>query len=86
MVIYPLFFWMKKKLLIILRALLFSFNFSLAEDMAQLILFYWETCPHCKAEEWYLEYDKDLMVIHAPYSNNWVCQRYEVADWQVFKI
>jgi hypothetical protein len=35
---------------------------------------------------WYLEYDNDLMVIHAPYSNNWVCQIYEVADWQVFKI
>jgi hypothetical protein len=35
---------------------------------------------------WYLEYDEDLMVIHAPYSNNWVCQIYEVADWQVFKI
>ena len=35
---------------------------------------------------WYLEYDDDLMVIHAPYSNNWICQIYEVADWQVFKI
>ena len=34
----------------------------------------------------YLEYDDNLMVIHAPYSNNWVCQIYEVADWQVFKI
>jgi hypothetical protein len=35
---------------------------------------------------WYLEYDDNLMVIHAPYSNNWICQIYEVADWQVFKI
>ena len=35
---------------------------------------------------WYLEYDGDLRIIHAPYSNNWVCQRYEVADWQVFKL
>lgn len=35
---------------------------------------------------WYLEYDDNLMVIHAPYSNNWICQWYEVADWQVFKI
>ena len=51
---------MKKKLLIILGALLFSFNFSLAEDLAQLILFYWETCPHCKAEEWYLDSLKDI--------------------------
>ena len=34
----------------------------------------------------YLEYDDNLMVIHAPYANNWVCQRYEVADWQVFKL
>ena len=35
---------------------------------------------------WYLEYDEDSMTIHAPYSNNWVCQMYEVADWQVFKL
>ena len=35
---------------------------------------------------WYLEYDGDLRIIHAPYSNNWVCQRYEVLDWQVFKL
>lgn len=34
----------------------------------------------------YLEYDENSMVIHAPYSNNWVCQMYEVADWQVFKL
>ena len=46
---------MKKKLLIILWILLFSFNFSLAQDLAQLILFYGKTCPHCKAEEWYLD-------------------------------
>lgn len=51
---------MKKKLLIILWTLLFSFNFSLAEDLAQLILFYWETCPHCKAEKWYLDSLKDV--------------------------
>ncbi len=46
---------MKRKLLIILWIFLFSFNFSLAQDVAQLILFYWATCPHCKAEEWYLD-------------------------------
>ena len=34
---------------------------------------------------WYLEYDEDSMTIHAPYSNNWVCQMYKVTDWQVFK-
>ena len=51
---------MKKKLLIILWVLLFSFNFSLAEDLAKLILFYWETCPHCKAEEWYLDSLKEI--------------------------
>jgi len=51
---------MKKKLLIILWIVLFSFNFSLAEDIAQLILFYWETCPHCKAEEWYLDSLKEV--------------------------
>ena len=51
---------MKKKLLIILWIFLFSFNFSLAQDVAQLILFYWETCPHCKAEEWYLDSLKEI--------------------------
>lgn len=51
---------MKKKLLIILWALLFSFNFSLAEDLPQLTLFYGETCPHCKAEEWYLDSLKEI--------------------------
>ena len=51
---------MKKKLLIILWVFLLSFNFSLAEDLAQLILFYWETCPHCKAEEWYLDSLKEI--------------------------
>ncbi len=34
----------------------------------------------------YLDYEQTSMTIHAPYSNNWVCQMYEVADWQVFKI
>ena len=34
----------------------------------------------------YLEYYEESMTIHAPYSNNWVCQMYEVADWQVFKL
>ena len=29
-------------------------------DMAQLILFYWKTCPHCKAEEWYLDNLKEI--------------------------
>ena len=34
----------------------------------------------------YLEYDEESMTIHAPYSNNGVCQMYEVADWSIFKI
>ena len=34
----------------------------------------------------YLEYYEESMTIHAPYSNNWLCQMYEVADWQVFKL
>lgn len=64
---------MKKKLLIILWILLFSFNFSLAQDVAQLILFYWKTCPHCKAEEWYLEtlkekYDFEVVWYEVYYS------------------
>ena len=62
---------MKKKLLIILWILLvwailvysiFTLNkqkttkdTSHSENAAQLILFYGATCPHCKAEEWYLD-------------------------------
>ena len=34
----------------------------------------------------YLDYDEQTMIIHAPYSNNWVCQMYEVVDWQVYKL
>lgn len=34
----------------------------------------------------YLDYEQMSMIIHAPYSNNWVCQMYGVADWQVFKL
>ena len=36
--------------------------------------------------KWYLEYDENSMTIHAPYSNKWICQMYEVADGQIFKI
>ena len=51
---------MKKILLIVLWILWFSFNFSLAEDLPQLTLFYGATCPHCKAEEWYLDSLKEI--------------------------
>lgn len=51
---------MKKLLLIILWILWLSFNLSFAQDTAQLILFYGETCPHCKAEEGYLDNLKDI--------------------------
>ena len=30
-------------------------NPDLNSNAAELILFYWKTCPHCKAEEWYLD-------------------------------
>ena len=61
---------MKKKLLIILWTILLAFiiiwiilfvnknednNVITDPNAAKLILFYWETCPHCKAEEWYLD-------------------------------
>ena len=36
--------------------------------------------------KWYLEYDEDSMTIHAPYSKNWVCQRYGVWDWKVYEL
>ena len=44
-----------KKLLSLVWFLLFFWGFSFANDIPELILFYWETCPHCKNEEWYLE-------------------------------
>ena len=36
--------------------------------------------------KWYLEYDEDTNTIHAPYSNNWVCQIYEVRNGWIYKI
>ena len=51
---------MKKILLIALWILWFAFSFSLAEDLPQLTLFYGATCPHCKAEEWYLDSLKEI--------------------------
>ena len=44
-----------KKLLSLIWFLLFFWGFTFAQDIPELILFYWETCPHCKNEEWYLE-------------------------------
>ncbi len=44
-----------KKLLSIIWFFLFFCGFTFAKDVPQLILFYWETCPHCKNEEWYIE-------------------------------
>ena len=35
--------------------------------------------------KWYLEYDEDSMTIHAPYSNNWVCQMYEISNGWIHK-
>ena len=33
----------------------------------------------------YLEYNIDDMIIHAPYSDNWVCKKY-IIDWIVKSI
>ncbi len=83
---------MKKKLLIILWILLFSINFTLAQDVAQLILFYWKTCPHCKAEEWYLEtlkekYDFEVVWYEVYYSraNQDKMKEYGEKFWTEFK-
>ena len=71
--------------------LLFSLNFSLAQDVAQLILFYWETCPHCKAEEWYLEtlketYDFEVVGYEVYYSreNQQKMKEYGEQFWTEF--
>ena len=82
---------MKKKILFILWALLFSLNFSLAQDTAQLILFYGETCAHCKAEEWYLqglkdEYDFEVIGYEVYYHEENLQKMQEYADkfWTTF--
>ena len=96
---------MKKKLLIILWILLvlviliyslFSFNkdtkdISHSENAAQLILFYWATCPHCKAEEWYLDtlketYDFEVVWYEVYYSkeNQKKMQEYWENFWEDF--
>ncbi len=71
--------------------LLFSLNFSLAQDVAKLILFYWETCPHCKAEEWYLEtlketYDFEVVGYEVYYSreNQQKMKEYGEQFWTEF--
>jgi hypothetical protein len=33
----------------------------------------------------YLEYDNDAHIIHAPYSDNWVCKTYDVSNDRVYK-
>ncbi len=71
--------------------MLFSFNFSLAQDIAQLILFYGKTCPHCKAEEWYLDtlkdtYDFEVVWYEVYYSkeNREKMQEYGELFWTEF--
>ena len=97
---------MKKKLLIILWVLLFFVIICLLlfvnkwknndktdinENATQLILFYWETCPHCKAEEWYLEtlketYDFEVVWYEVYYNkdNQKKMQEYWDKFWTTF--
>ena len=44
-----------KKFLVLISSLLFFCGVSFAADIPEFILFYWETCPHCKNVEAYLE-------------------------------
>lgn len=62
-----------KRFLTILWVLTFAFNFVFAEELPDLILFYWETCPHCKNEEAYIaefqeKYDFNLVWYEVYYS------------------
>ena len=55
-----------KKIIGILSFFSFIFSFALAQDKPTMILFYGETCPHCKVEKWYIDqlsekYDFDLV-------------------------
>jgi len=98
---------MKKKLLSILWILLFfllvvyllffvnkwkdSSQSNTNENAAQLILFYGETCPHCKAEEWYLKtlkenYDFEVIWYEVYYNkdNQKKMQEYWDKFWTTF--
>ena len=64
-----------KKILALLWFLSFFCNFSFAQDTPDMILFYWETCPHCKAEEWYIadlqeKYDFNLVGYEVYYNTD----------------
>ena len=84
-----------KKFFVILGILsfgLFTFfsDFCFA-DSPKLILFYGKTCPHCKAEEWYLEtlkdtYDFEIQGYEVYYdkANQQKMQEMGEAFWTVF--
>ena len=62
-----------------------------SSDIAQLILFYWATCPHCKAEEWYLDtlketYDFEVVGYEVYYNkdNQKKMQEYGEMFWANF--
>ena len=80
-----------KKFLTVLLFFVFSLNFTIAQDTPDLILFYWETCPHCKNEEKYLEefkeiYDFNVIWYEVYYNtdNQQLMQEYGERFWESF--
>ena len=66
-------------------------NITPSSDTAQLILFYGATCPHCKAEEWYLDtlketYDFEVVWYEVYYNkdNQKKMQEYGEQFWANF--
>lgn len=80
-----------KKILVLVWGLLLSLNFAFASDIPQLILFYWDTCPHCKNEEWFInelseKYEFDVVgyeVFSHP-ENVTIMEQYARRLWTMF--
>ena len=80
-----------KKILSLLLGIFFFSNFSFAQEIPELILFYWETCPHCKNVEAYFEEVKDEYDFNVVWyevffheENQKVMQLYEKKLWTQF--
>lgn len=80
-----------KKILAFLWWILFSCGFVFANDIPTLILFYGETCPHCKNEEWYIaelqdkyEFNLEWYEVYYDTDNQKLMEKYAEQFWENF--
>ncbi len=80
-----------KKILALLWWILFSCGFVFANDIPTLILFYGETCPHCKNEEWYIaelqdkyEFNLEWYEVYYDTDNQKLMEKYAEQFWENF--